>query len=119
MLLEAMTEVADYISTLALEAEVTTNALNAGNALNNGRAVIVVTPPAITGLTASTNDFHFETAVISPWRELQKDFETLEPLISELMSSLLMPTEAKPSVFQAFDGQSYACYQLTHTTYSD
>ena len=119
MIREAMTEVAKDITDLGLDADVCTSPLDASNALANGRCTVVVPPPALTGLTLTTTEFEFKTIVASPYQDLERDTDELEVLLDQLMHSQLSPTTAEPNVFQAFDGQSYACYVLTHTTYSD
>lgn len=120
MINEAITEVVGYITGLALDADVTANALEAANSLTQNRAVIVVPPPRITALTNSTTEFEFKTIIAAgPFDNQGRAIETLEPLLLALMHSDLMPADAEPNVFQSADNYPYPCYVLTHTTYSD
>lgn len=121
MIKETMQDMVSFIETLKLaDVHVTANALQAANHLQQGRAVVLVNPPAIEPISGGVYQMQFSIIVAAgPFDKPDRATEELTPLVTELMISSLMPERATPQTFESFEGRNYPCYVLTCTTETD
>lgn len=121
MITEAMNDILAHIDSLNLGVAATAHQGTAANELNQGRPVIVLTPPRVTPLTKITGDFEWSVIVAAgPSNDPLKATEAMDPILLELMDdSVLTPTEAQPNVFQTIQNANYPCYVLTCATQHD
>lgn len=121
MISEAMNEVLAHIDSLNLGVKATAHQGSAANALNQGRPVIVLSPPKVNSLTKETSEFEWQVIVAAgPAADPLKATEQIDPIMLELMNDpVLTPSTAQPSVFQTIQKNNYPCYVLTCVTQHD
>lgn len=120
MLLEELADMKDYLVSNITGARVTSDGVEAGNLLAAGNIVLLIQPPALT-IEHTLGSFvpQYEWDIIlatGPADDPLRALTAMDPVLSQIITSDLDPTAARPNTLQALGGSNYPCYIITTTT---